>query len=45
MKYHPQWGRYIRWIQEFTNGAAVKDYFAEIEAGLRAKGIVQSVAK
>lgn len=35
-------GRYIAWIR--TQGA-VKDYFAEIEAGLRAKGIVQSVAK
>lgn len=33
--------RYIDWIR--TQGA-VKDYFAEIEAGLRAKGIVQSVA-
>lgn len=32
--------RYIAWIR--TQGA-VKDYFAEIEAGLRAKGIVQSV--
>ena len=32
--------RYITWIR--TQGA-VKDYFAEIEAGLRAKGIVQSV--
>jgi dTDP-L-rhamnose 4-epimerase len=32
--------RYIDWIR--TQGA-VKDYFAEIEAGLRAKGIVQSV--
>jgi dTDP-L-rhamnose 4-epimerase len=35
-------GRYIAWIR--TQGE-VKDYFAEIEAGLRAKGIVQSVAK
>jgi dTDP-L-rhamnose 4-epimerase len=33
-------GRYIDWIR--TQGE-VKDYFAEIEAGLRAKGIVQSV--
>ena len=33
-------GRYIDWIG--TQGA-VKDYFGEIEAGLRAKGIVQSV--
>ncbi len=33
-------GRYVEWIR--TQGA-VKDYFAEIEAGLRAKGIVQSV--
>jgi dTDP-L-rhamnose 4-epimerase len=33
--------RYIQWIR--TQGA-VKDYFAEIEAGLRTKGIVQSVA-
>ena len=33
--------RYIDWSR--THGA-VKDYFAEIEAGLRAKGIVQSVA-
>ena len=33
-------GRYVDWIQ--TQGT-VKDYFAEIEAGLRAKGIVQSV--
>src|ERR1700744_2946824 len=32
---------YIDWIR--TQGA-VKDYFAEIEADLRAKGIVQSVA-
>lgn len=32
--------RYIDWIR--TQGP-VKDYFAEIEAGLRAKGIVQSV--
>ena len=32
--------RYIDWIK--TQGA-IKDYFAEIEAGLRAKGIVQSV--
>ncbi len=35
-------GRYVQWIK--TQGA-VKDYFAEIEAGLRANGIVQSVAK
>ena len=35
-------GRYIDWIG--TQGA-VKDYFAEIEAGLRAKGIVQSVER
>ena len=28
-------GRYLRWIQEFTGGAPVKDYFAEIEAGLK----------
>ncbi len=34
-------GRYVQWIR--TQGT-VKDYFAEIEAGLRAKGIVQSVA-
>lgn len=34
-------GRYVEWIR--TQGA-IKDYFAEIEAGLRAKGIVQSVA-
>ncbi len=33
-------GRYVDWIK--TQGT-VKDYFAEIEAGLRAKGIVQSV--
>jgi dTDP-L-rhamnose 4-epimerase len=33
-------GRYIDWIR--TQGE-VKDYFAEIEASLRAKGIVQSV--
>jgi dTDP-L-rhamnose 4-epimerase len=32
---------YIEWIR--TQGE-IKDYFAEIEAGLRAKGIVQSVA-
>ncbi len=38
-------GRYVDWIREFTGGAAVKDYFAEIEAGLRAKGIVQSVGR
>lgn len=38
-------GRYIRWIQDHTGGSQVKDYFAEIEAGLRAKGIVQSVGK
>ena len=37
--------RYVDWIRDFTGGAAVKDYFAEIEAGLRAKGIVQSVAR
>ncbi len=35
-------GRYVDWIR--TQGT-VKDYFAEIEAGLRAKGIVQSVAR
>ena len=35
-------GRYVQWIK--TQGM-VKDYFSEIEAGLRAKGIVQSVAK
>ena len=34
-------GRYIQWIK--TQGT-VKDYFTEIEAGLRANGIVQSVA-
>ena len=33
-------GRYIAWIR--TQGA-VDDYFAKAEAGLRAKGIVQSV--
>ena len=33
-------GRYIAWIK--TQGA-VEDYFAKAEAGLRAKGIVQSV--
>jgi dTDP-L-rhamnose 4-epimerase len=33
-------GRYIEWIR--TQGA-VEDYFAQAEAGLRAKGIVQSV--
>jgi len=33
-------GRYIEWIQ--TQGS-VEDYFAKAEAGLRAKGIVQSV--
>lgn len=33
-------GRYIDWIK--TQGA-VDDYFAQAEAGLRAKGIVQSV--
>ena len=33
-------GRYIAWIR--TQGA-VEDYFAKAEAGLRAKGIVQSV--
>ena len=39
-------GRYIRWIKEHTaKGGEVKDYFAEIEAGLRAKGIVQSIGK
>jgi dTDP-L-rhamnose 4-epimerase len=32
--------RYIEWIR--TQGA-VEDYFAKAEAGLRAKGIVQSV--
>jgi dTDP-L-rhamnose 4-epimerase len=35
-------GRYVQWIK--TQGS-VKDYFAEIEAGLRANGIVQSVIK
>ena len=35
-------GRYVDWIR--TQGP-VKDYFAEIEAGLRAKGIVQSVSR
>ena len=35
-------GRYVQWIK--TQGT-VKDYFSEIEAGLRAKGIVQSVAR
>ena len=34
--------RYVEWIK--TQGT-VKDYFAEIEAGLRAKGIVQTVAR
>ncbi len=34
-------GRYIAWIK--TQGGAVEDYFAKAEAGLRAKGIVQSV--
>ncbi|MFN2976760.1 SDR family NAD(P)-dependent oxidoreductase [Terriglobus aquaticus] len=33
-------GRYLGWIK--TQGE-VKDYFSDIEAGLRAKGIVQSV--
>ncbi len=33
-------GRYIEWIR--TQGS-VEDYFAKAEAGLRAKGIVQSV--
>jgi dTDP-L-rhamnose 4-epimerase len=33
-------GRYIDWIK--TQGT-VEDYFAEAEAGLRAKGIVQSI--
>ena len=33
-------GRYLAWIK--TQGE-VKDYFSSIEAGLRAKGIVQSV--
>ena len=33
-------GRYLAWIK--TQGE-VKDYFSDIEAGLRAKGIVQSV--
>ena len=32
--------RYLAWVK--TQGT-VTDYFAEIEAGLRAKGIVQSV--
>ena len=35
-------GRYIDWIR--TQGT-VEDYFAKAEAGLRAKGIVQSVSK
>ncbi len=35
-------GRYVEWIK--TQGT-VKDYFGEAEAGLRAKGIVQSIAK
>ncbi len=35
-------GRYVDWIK--TQGT-VKDYFAEAEAGLRAKGIVQSIAR
>jgi dTDP-L-rhamnose 4-epimerase len=36
--------RYIDWIGDQTRTqGAVRDYFAEIEAGLRAKGIVQSV--
>jgi dTDP-L-rhamnose 4-epimerase len=34
--------RYIDWIR--TEGSNVEDYFAAAEAGLRAKGIVQSVA-
>jgi dTDP-L-rhamnose 4-epimerase len=34
--------RYIDWIR--TQGSNVEDYFAAAEAGLRAKGIVQSVA-
>ncbi len=34
-------GRYIAWIK--TQGGNVEDYFAQAEAGLRAKGIVQSV--
>jgi dTDP-L-rhamnose 4-epimerase len=33
--------RYIDWIR--TQGSNVEDYFAQAEAGLRAKGIVQSV--
>jgi dTDP-L-rhamnose 4-epimerase len=33
--------RYIDWIR--TQGSNVEDYFAAAEAGLRAKGIVQSV--
>ena len=33
--------RYIEWIK--TQGGNVEDYFAKAEAGLRAKGIVQSV--
>ncbi|HLI76250.1 MAG TPA: NAD-dependent epimerase/dehydratase family protein, partial [Acidobacteriaceae bacterium] len=38
-------GRYVQWIRDHTGaGGEVEDYFAEIEAGLRAKGIVQSVA-
>ena len=33
--------RYIDWIR--TQGDSVEDYFAKAEAGLKAKGIVQSV--
>jgi dTDP-L-rhamnose 4-epimerase len=33
-------GRYVEWIK--TQGT-VEDYFSKAEAGLRAKGIVQSV--
>ncbi len=36
--------RYIDWVKEQSRTQGeIKDYFAEIEAGLRAKGIVQSV--
>jgi dTDP-L-rhamnose 4-epimerase len=34
-------GRYVEWIK--TQGS-VEDYFSKAEAGLRAKGIVQSVS-
>ncbi len=36
-------GRYIEWIR--TQGGSVEDYFAKAEAGLKAKGIVQSVSR